>query len=344
MRRALALAFTATLALAGLTAGPAYAATGGSLKLSQATTVGVHNTYQQSDFTYLAQALDAGSSLIELDAWDNFLTRHWQVSHDNPLGNSNNCVNATSTGTLYTGSRNQLLGACLADIKWWLVAHPTAGPVFVKIELKAGFQATYGMGPAQLDSYIASSVGTQYIYRPADLLAGQYATLDAAAGANAWPTRDQLAGKMVIYVIPGTVELANPTDTYHTDVEYGTYLKNLAAAGTVGNATMFPTVLGAVTGDPRSQYSDSTIRPWFVVFDGDAATYVSTVDTSWYSTHHYLLVMTDAQNVPPALSDTSPSVADAQARVNLLAADHASVVSTDWYGLPAVLAMEVTRG
>jgi hypothetical protein len=171
-----------------------------------------------------------------------------------------------------------------------------------------------------------------------------YPTLDAAARANAWLSRAALAGKMIIYIIPGTVELANPSDTLHTDVEYATYLKNLYAAGQVGNAMIFPAVLGAVPSDPRAQYTNATIRPWFVFFDGDASTYVTSVDTSWYSASHYILVMTDAQAVAPALSDTSPAVADAQARVELLAADHASVVSCDWSGLPTVLSMVLPRG
>jgi hypothetical protein len=68
------------------------------------------------------------------------------------------------------------------------------------------------------------------------------------------------------------------------------------------------------------------------------------VDTSFYSTHHYILTMTDAQNVPPTLSGTNPPVADAQARVAQLAADHASVVSSDWATLPAVLGTVTPRG
>lgn len=335
MRTLLALAMLALGA-----AHPTAAATDpGTPRLSHATTVGVHNTYSKSDFTYLAQALDAGSSLIELDVWDDILFHRWRVSHTNPIGNDNNCVAASSAANLYTGNRNQDLGACLADIRWWLAAHPGAGPVYVKLEMKAGFDNNAGLGPDELDAYIAAAVGTGSVFRPADLLAAGYPTPDAAAQADAWPTRSQLAGRMVIYAIPGTVELANPTDTLHTDVEYATYLKGHVASG-----MLFPAVLGAATGDPRTRYADTTIRPWFVVFDGDAGTYFSTVDTSWYDTRHYLLVMTDAHNVAPALSDTSPSVADAQARVALLAKDHASVVSTDWYALPSVLSEVLPRG
>jgi hypothetical protein len=110
------------------------------------------------------------------------------------------------------------------------------------------------------------------------------------------------------------------------------------------DATTFPAVLGATGGDPRTQYTDTSIRPWFVLFDGDAASYVSGVDTSWYDTNHYLLTMTDAHNVPPALSDTNPSVSDATDRVALLAKDHASIASCDWFALPSVMAQVLPRG
>jgi hypothetical protein len=105
-------------------------------------------------------------------------------------------------------------------------------------------------------------------------------------------------------------------------------------------------VLGAQSGDPRDRYSDTALRPWFVVFDGDAGTWVNDGDTQWYDTNHYLTVVTDAEDVSPALSDTAPSLADAQARVAELAADGASYVSTDWNTAPAnaVLSEVLSRG
>jgi hypothetical protein len=306
------------------------------------TVVGLHNTYNKAEFPYLAKALDAGASMIELDAWDDVFTREWKVSHDKPTSNDNNCVDASGPADIYTGTANKDLGSCLDDIKYWLAAHPAQGPIIVKVELKAGFQNNYGMGPSAFDADVNAHLGNA-LFRPADLL-GSHATLDEAAKAGAWPSRSALAGKVIMYVIPGTVELNNPTDTLHTDVEYATYLKNLKASGKIASATTFPAVLGALSGDPRAQYTDGSIRPWFVAFDGDAATYVSGIDTSWYDTNHYLLTMTDAQNVPPALDDTNPPVADAQARVARLAKAHATVVSCDWYGLPAVLSEVLPRG
>jgi hypothetical protein len=331
------------LAAALLTAPQAMAADTGTLKLSQATTVGVHNTYTKDAYTYLAQGLDAGSSLIELDVWDNIITKTWQVSHENPVGNDNNCVPASSGSNLYTGTRNQSFGACLADIRWWLAAHPSAGPIVVKVELKLGFDDRDGMGADEFDAYVKANAGGA-LFKPADLI-GSYSTLDDAAKANAWPTRSALAGKMILEVIPGTVEQSNPTDTLHTDVEYATYLKNLEAAGNLGNATAFASVLGATSGDPRTQYSDTSIRPWFVFFDGDAGAYVDGgIDTSWYDTNHYFLIMTDAQNVSPAIDGTNPTVEQATDRVRLLASHHASVASSDWRTLTTVLPLVLPRG
>jgi hypothetical protein len=167
--------------------------------------------------------------------------------------------------------------------------------------------------------------------------------LDAAAIADNWPTRSALAGKFLFEIIPGTVEESNPFDHLWTDLEYAQHLRDLATAGTIGSAEIFPSVHNAATGDPRTRYSDMTVRPWFIFFDGDASAYVTGVDTSWYDTNHYFLIMTDAQNVSPALNDTNPSLADAQARVAQMAADHASVVSTDWEALPAVVSTVLPR-
>jgi len=334
----LTVAFALVAAAAPATADPA------DLSLSQSTVVGLHNTYDDTTaYPYLAQSLDAGAKLLELDTWDDFFTNEWKVSHDNPFGNTNNCVDATSSDQIYTGSANKDLGSCLDDIKYWLAAHPTAGPIYVKIEMKDGFGAGVGMGPSQFDAYVASHVG-DILYRPSDLLGGTYGTLDDAAKANAWPTRSALAGKLVMYLITGTVEQQNPFHNPKSDVEYATYLNGLRAAGTLGRATLFPSVLGAVAGDPRVKFADTSLRPWFVVFDGDANTYVTSVDTSWYDTNHYLLVMTDAQNVAPALDANNPPIDAAQARVALLAAHHASVASTDWWGVPSVLGEVLPRG
>jgi hypothetical protein len=351
LRTALLGTLTACLALtvAGPGAGTAAsAADTGSLPLSGATTSGLHNTYDPAAFPYLAQALDTGTSMIELDVWDDFVTSEWKVSHSNPLGNSNNCVNASSAAQLYSGGANKNLESCLDDVRVWLAAHPGHGPLVIKLEMKAGFQSSYGMSPAKLDQSISAHLGS-VVFKPNDLLnkpgGGQYATLDDAAKAGNWPTRQQLAGRVLLEVIPGTVEESNPTDTLWTDKEYAQYLRDLHTQGRTAQANIFPSVHNAATGDPRTRYSDTSIRPWFVSFDGDASTYLNgSIDTSWYDTNHYLLFMTDSQNVAPALDDVNPSAAAAAARVALLAKAHATVASNDWKGLPTVQSLVVPRG
>ncbi|MGK5498388.1 phosphatidylinositol-specific phospholipase C domain-containing protein [Streptomyces sp. URMC 125] len=333
------------LALTTVAAAPgAGAADPGSLPYSGATSVGVHNAYEKSRYTYFADALDSGASLLELDVWTNFSGRGWRVAHDNPLGNDNNCENASSAAELRSKPRNQSLAGCLADLRAWHDAHPGHRPILLKIEMKDGFAANLGRGPAQFDALVSAGLGDA-LYRPGELAAG-YATLDEAVRQRGWPSRDALAGKFLIHLIPGTVEESNPFDPLWTDREYAAHLRDLAAAGNLARAAAFPAVHRAGAGDPRtSRYSDPSLRPWFVVFDGDASAYVSGgIDTSWYAARNYLLVMTDAHAVAPAISATRPTEREALDRVALLAAERASFVTSDWSALPSVLATVVPRG
>jgi len=340
----------ALLATAGFAGASAHAADLGSASLAGITGVGIHNTYNdKTDYTYLANALDTGASLIELDTWANVLNGKWDVSHSDPLASNNNCVKATSAANLYTGDRNQNLDSCLDDIRIWMQAHPTHGPVMVKIEMKNGFDNTLGMNPTEFDSYVKAHLGST-LYTPADLLTKPdgtlYPDLDTAAKAGNWATYGSLDGKVIVEIIPGTVEQAvDPSSTW-VDVVYAQHLIDLYNSGGIASAAVFPSVLGAQAGDPRTRYSNTALRPWFVVFDGDAGTWVNDGGTEWYNTNHYLAVVTDAYDVSPALSDTAPALADAQARVAELAADGASFVSTDWNTAPAnaVLSEVLPRG
>ena len=349
--RALLVAFSAlALAALGGAVAPAHAADIDSATLAGVTGVGIHNTYNdKTDYTYLADALDTGASLIELDTWANVLNGKWDVSHSDPLASDNNCVQATTSADLYTGDRNQNLDSCLDDIRIWMLAHPTHGPIMVKLEMKNGFYDTLGMNPTELDAYVKQHLGST-LYTPADLLTKPdgtlYPDLDTAAKANNWATYGSLEGKVIVEMIPGTVEQAvDPSSTW-VDVVYAQHLLDLYDSGTIADAAIFPSVLGAQAGDPRDRYSDTALRPWFVVFDGDAGTWVDDGDTEWYNTNHYLVVATDAENVAPTLSDTDPSLSDAQARVAELAADSVSFVSTDWSNSPGdgVLSEVLPRG
>jgi hypothetical protein len=331
-------------------AAPAHALDYGSYNLAGVTGTGLHNTYDdKAEYTYLANALDTGTSLVELDTWANALNGKWDVSHGDPLASINNCVQASSSAAIYTGDRNQNLDSCLDDIRYWLLAHPTSHPIMVKIEMKNGFGSWSSQSPTAFDSYVQTHL-SGVLYTPADLLTKSdgsvYSNLDAAATANSWGNYASLEGRAIVEIIPGTYEQAVSSSSTWVDQVYAQHLIDLYNSGKISQAAVFPSVLGAQTGDPRLRYSNTALRPWFVVFDQDAGAFVSDGATEWYNTNHYLAVVTDAYDVTPALSSSAPSLADAQARVALLAADGASYVSTDWYNSPGngVLSEVTARG
>ncbi|MFJ1910900.1 phosphatidylinositol-specific phospholipase C domain-containing protein [Streptomyces sp. NPDC088147] len=338
-----------TMVAAGAVAVLAFATTSAAaddtstLPYPSTTGVGVHNAYEKATFPYFADALDSGAGMLELDVWTNVFGASWRVSHSNPLGNDNNCANATTVSQLRTNAKDRDLAGCLTDLKTWHDAHQGHRPIVIKIEMKDGFQGQAGRGPGALDALLNSKLGDA-LYRPADL-AGDRGDLDQAAQAGAWPTRAQMAGKFIVELIPGTVEEQNPLDTLWTDREYATYLRDLKAAGRLGEAAAFPAVHKATAGDPRTRYTDATIRPWFVFFDGDASAYAAgTIDTAWYAQRNYFLLMTDAHNVPPAIDGSNPTEQQARDRLTLLAQRNASLISADWRSLPTVLATVVPRG
>jgi hypothetical protein len=307
------------------------------------TSVGVHNAYEQDKYEYFADALDSGASLLELDVWTNIVGKGWRVSHSNPTGNDNNCANASSSGDLRAGGRDQPLDGCLADMRAWHDAHPGHPPVLIKVELKDGFYDKDDRGPDELDALLTEKLGDA-LFRPSDVTR-DHATLDEAVGTDGWPSRDAMAGKFLFELIPGTLEEDNPADDLKTDEEYATHLKDLAADGRLPEAGVFPAVHGAEEGDPRTGRYDKELRPWFVVFDGDASAFTGEdIDPAWYHEHGYLTIMTDAHKVAPEIDNVEPSEKEARDRVAELAADHASFATSDWYPLPKVLSTVLPRG
>ncbi|MGH3313224.1 MAG: phosphatidylinositol-specific phospholipase C domain-containing protein [Streptomyces sp.] len=345
--RLAAMAATALVTAAAVYAAPRSAQAGSHDAVAPAygdtTTVGVHNAYEQDKYGYFADALDSGASLLELDVWTNAFGSGWRVSHSNPTGNDNNCENASATTGLRTGERDQRLDGCLADMRAWHDAHPGHPPVLIKVEMKDGFNDKGGRGPDELDTLLSEQLGDA-LFRPADVV-GSHATLDEAVGTEGWPSREAMAGKFLFELIPGTVEEDNPADDLWTDEEYATHLKDLAAGGTLGEAGAFPAVHGAEAGDPRTARYEEALRPWFVLFDGDAAAYAEGgIDTAWYQDRGYLVVMTDAHKVAPEIDGTNPTEQQARDRVTRLASAHASFATADWYPLPSVLSMVLPRG
>ncbi|GAA2828199.1 phosphatidylinositol-specific phospholipase C domain-containing protein [Crossiella cryophila] len=291
-----------------------------------AASVGLHNAYIQATFPYLADALDTGAGMLEIDIWTNFFgTRDFKVSHD--PGNSNNCAAANTYPELRTGARNQNLATCLRNIRLWHENKPNHPLVVLKLELKNGFDGRGGFGAQELDRVIADNLGAANVFGPAQLKGG-HATLDAAAQAGAWPTRAALTGKFLILVERGTFEAANPFDRYHTDVEYADRLLNANSAGTLPSTMAFPAINGASQSDPRTGDRGGNRAPWLVAFDGDASAYAGYPGS--YLGGKYLVVMTDAHRVAPAIDGVNPPVPDAHARVRDLAAKGATIVSSDW--------------
>ncbi|OEJ34351.1 hypothetical protein [Streptomyces subrutilus] len=68
-------------------------------------------------------------------------------------------------------------------MRLWHDAHPGHRPVILKLELKDGFAADLGRGPADLDALLAGKLGDA-LYRPGRLAAG-HPDLDTAARAVA---------------------------------------------------------------------------------------------------------------------------------------------------------------
>lgn len=330
MRKRLTAAIAAALLLSPTGTASAATATGG-------TSVGVHNAYAQQAAPYLVDVLDKRPGLVELDVWSNFLfSRDFQVGHE--PGNANNCARATSYDQLRTATRNQNLATCLRNIRLWHDRNPDHPFLVLKVEFKNGFDDRGGYGPDEFDRIVADTLGASNVFGPAQLIGG-HPNLDAAARAGAWPSRSALTGKFAILVEVGTFELGNPFDNYDTDLEYADRLISAHAAGALSTAPAFPAVNGASQTDPRVGDRGGARAPWFVAFDGSASSYASWPGDS-YLGGHYLVVMTDAHAVPPAIDARTPSVADAQARVRQLAAKGATIVSSDWVD-PAIVGYRV---
>jgi hypothetical protein len=285
--------------------------------LGEVAVSGLHNSYQRSAFPRLRSALETGTGMIEIDVWTTFGA--WTVAHDQPFWGDNNCASTS-------GAVNQGLRTCVDNIAAWHAANPLHQPLLIKLELKAGFQDDQGVGPDELDEVFRSRLGSA-MYRPANLMAGGFATPDAAARANAWAAADALRGRVILLILKGTAE----NDSLPTDIEYARHL-----AANPSTAVGFPIVHGGIApSDPRTRY-EAALRPWFVVFDGAATTFAGLAPAAraFYSGNRYLAITTDAHAVAPALSRTSPTTTQAADRLRLLGCHGASVVSSDWYTVP----------
>lgn len=135
---------------------------------------------------------------VEIDIFDTkrLLTGgvagQWFVRHSPAgvgSGNDNNC---TGNGK---GTNN--FGACLADIQQWSAANPDHDPITLFLDKKQGFSSESSQRrPSDLDQLIEGNLGAA-LYKPASLKS-TYATLREAAKKDSWPTKANLAGKVIV--------------------------------------------------------------------------------------------------------------------------------------------------
>jgi hypothetical protein len=319
--------FTAAVATAVLMMAVLPSAARATPTATGTTAVGLHNSYAQATAPWLVDVLDRNPGMVEIDVWANFFfTNDFQVGHD--PGNANNCSSATTYEGLRSGSRNQNLAGCLRNLKLWHDHNPNHAPLVVKVEMKNGFDGRAGFGVPQFDALLGSTIGAANVFSPANLKGG-YADLDTAVQAGGWPSRTALTGKFVVIVENGTFELQNPFDNYDTDLEVADRLIAANSGGTLASALSFPAINGASATDPRTGDRGGVRKPWMVAFDGSATAYAG-FGGAPYLGGKYLVVMTDAHSVAPAIDSRTPAVADAQARVRQLGAIGATIVSSDW--------------
>ncbi|MFE5495470.1 hypothetical protein ACFQ7Z_36690 [Streptomyces virginiae] len=119
--------------------------------------------------------MDSGAAMLELD-----------VRTDFPSATTPNRENATTPGQLRTRARNQPLAGCLADTHSRHDAHPGHRPVVLKPQLKDGFAANLGRGPAELDALLTGALGDA-VHRPGQL-AARHPDLDATPTTSPPPS------------------------------------------------------------------------------------------------------------------------------------------------------------
>lgn len=299
----------------------------GGADFDDATGVGVHNAYLDDHYPYWVDALESGAAMVELDVWQGALVGYqYRVGH-NP-GTENNCAQASSYAELRTAEVNGSIQDCLGNIRLWHEEHPDHAPLLLKLELKDGFAADHGNGPAEFDRLLTDALGDA-LYTPAQLR-GDHGTLDEAVREAGWPGRDALSGKVIVLVERGAFEGDNPLDHYRTDLEYADHLTTVDGNGELGSAAMFPALNNVIAeGDPRTGDRGGERAQWYVAFDGDSRSYAG-IDTAFYPDGNYLLVMTDAHQLDPAIDGSAPTVEEAQQRVRDVAGLGGTIASADW--------------
>jgi hypothetical protein len=322
-----------------------YTDTTDDTRFTDVTRVGINNAYNQrtSGFGRLVDALDSGAGMIELDVWQGWpFAPGYRVQHDEPVSGSdqhNNCTRDPE-GMIYDklreGTTDGSFGDCLDNLRAWHDHNPSHNPLIIKLQLMNPFDSSHT--PDRLDGVLAQHLGAENIFKPADLI-GSYQNLDAASRAGNWPTFNALKGKFIIVDIRGPV--VDPLQSAQFEQSEQVYASNLHAlhdTGKLGQAMMFPALLnvqGSNYVDPRLGVKETSVRPWFVAFDGDAGGMLSKESTDggararFYKDGRYLLTLTNVHQLTN-ISNSDPTSEQALAAIKMAAGLAATTASSHW--------------
>ncbi|GGM17079.1 lipoprotein [Pseudomonas asuensis] len=303
-----------------------------SLPLQKVQLPGSHNTYEKKDtFNSLADAFSY-VRMIEIDVWAQL--DKWYVSHSNPVGNDNNCPKSGVVGS----DRNQDLRSCIDTIAAYHRQNPNHPLLLVKFELKGGF--FLGNSPQAFDNLIAdirngganARIPERDIFTPLDLRCGKGActattpTLERVVADKGWPSLNDLKGKIMFMIVPGTVSDSAPRE-YARALSQG--LARLA----------FPALI-IKDQDTRTSYFGNDIG-WNVILDIqagrlDGGTVAKSVVDGYHRKNMLLSINDEAPGGTPV------NVQAGRQRLQQLARDyHANIVNTDQEtsGIPYVFAL-----
>jgi hypothetical protein len=180
-------------------------------RLVDAQQKATHNSYARDEGLFDQLAYHRVRAL-ELDihagkwTWPD-VAGDWYVYHENGPG-----LNGTSCNRL---------SDCLADIAAFHAAVPDHAVITVFLDLKDDF-AGPGHRPEDLDARLVAAFGERAIVRPGDLARrcpGATGVRDALGRDCAWPTLDELRGKLLFALTGGSVCEAGGLRDYATGAE-----------------------------------------------------------------------------------------------------------------------------
>ncbi|EAS45852.1 hypothetical protein C9J48_05910 [Photobacterium profundum] len=168
-----------------------------------------HNTFENSKFSSLGDALNQGYRAIELDIFPNSSYTNIFVSHDFISNRNNHC------------GGDKYFMDCLKDIKNWSNANPDHDVISLQLDMKDFvISPTWDSnnGFKTLKSMLDNVLGSK-IYRPKDLKAyvGD-SDIRRGVATQGWPELGSLKGKVIVFGLAGPIGNKNQTQSRMIDV------------------------------------------------------------------------------------------------------------------------------